>query len=96
MGIAKRWKPNRAECEREDARSFPEWGRHLAIGGYREQGWVAFDQNKRGAVVATGAWGDEIFLMSDGSIACTKYPDGYPHREPAALTEQPRTSERGK
>lgn len=88
LKVEQRWTPGRSEIERERATSFPAWARHLAIGGYREQGWTAFDGNRAGAVVATGEWGHELFLMSDGSIACTEYPEGY-----AAAIRQPSKGE---
>ena len=74
--IVKRWKPKRADVEREDGRGIPSWAHHLGVGGFAEQGWAAYDQRQNGKKVASGEWGDEIFLMQDGSIACTRYPDG--------------------
>lgn len=70
--ITRKW----LEADQFGAR-IPKWARQLAFGGYREKGWSAFDQTKAGHLVATGNWGDELWLRSDGVFCCTRYPQGY-------------------
>lgn len=73
--ISKRWAVLRKEGD-PFGKKLPSWAKHLAIGGYLDQGWAAFDQEQGGKMVAGGEWGEELLLMRDGSIACTAYPDG--------------------
>ena len=77
IAIKRRWQINRAEHERDPyGKTIPKWAHGLAICGYREQGWTAVAQ-PGGNTVATGDWGDELWLLDDGRFACPQYPDGY-------------------
>lgn len=77
--IRKRWTIKRealekADCSASFARIVPKWAHRLCFGLYRELGWNA---NLEGKKVAAGKWGDELFLLSNGRIGCTEYPNGW-------------------
>lgn len=45
----------------------PDWLKDYAFGGFREQGWNAYDQRNGGRVAASGQWGDAV-TVDNGSI----------------------------
>lgn len=73
VGMFNRYTPKhdgKFRFKHEDGRDFPLWMRNVALGGFREQGWAAYQQ-PGGKKIATGAWGDSLILKRDGSIAST-------------------------
>lgn len=72
-----RWTLRRQAIEGDPfGKTIPPWASHLAIGGFREQGWTAYDQSNGGKTVATGKWGEQLWIGPRGLVCCTEYPDG--------------------
>lgn len=68
-GVISRHVLRRDEVENDPwAKRFPHWMHHIMIGGFREQGWAAYDQNQNGKHIASGEWGEDLLLLSTGEI----------------------------